>query len=75
VDECEAIVFLPGWKHSGGVGREGRRAIELGLRLYLLEGDPYDRPGSEDAWWPLLRIDTQFFLENSTTERVKQHAG
>lgn len=65
VDSCDAIAFLKGWSFSGGAGREGRRAIEQGLRLYLLWKDP-----TEDRWFPLLRIGPKFFLENSTTERL-----
>lgn len=67
VDSCDAIAFLPGWSKSGGVGREGRRGVENGLKLYLLWKDR-----ETGAWFPLLRITPQFFLDNSTTERLQR---
>lgn len=64
VDRCTDIVFLKGWSFSGGAGREGRRAIERGIRMYVLDRD-------NSHWFPLLRIHPQFFLAQSTTERKR----
>jgi hypothetical protein len=70
VAQADAIAFLKGWSFSGGAGREGREAIELGKPLYILMQDE-----SLGGWFPLLRINNQYFLENSTTERLRPHAG
>ena len=58
---------LPRPFHASRSSREilKRRAIDQGLRLYLLWQDPH-----EGQWFPLLRISPKFFLEWSTTERL-----
>lgn len=58
-DRFDAIVFVRGWKTSGGAGREGRKAIREGLRLYVL------RDGL------LLSLSPAQFLHNSRTERLR----
>lgn len=68
VARADAIVFLKGWSFSGGAGREGRRAIELGRPLYILERD-----AATGEWFPFLRIGEQYFLDNSRTERLRPH--
>lgn len=72
LDHVDAVVFLPGYAASGGSGREGRRAMELGLPLYLLQHDPYDR--DDHGWWPLLRIEYAWYNMVSTTERMRRVA-
>lgn len=57
--DCDGVVFIKGWETSGGAGREGRYAIQLGLYLYLYSPDnPI-----------LLQMPRNFFLAYSTTER------
>lgn len=68
VDRADAIVFLKGWSFSGGVGREGRRAIAMNKPLYLL-----DRDAATGEWFPFLRITPNYFLEHSRTERLQPH--
>jgi hypothetical protein len=74
VDWCEAIVFIKGWSFSGGAGREGRRGIDGGKKLYILWRDETTVPEErEGGWFPLLRIDNKYFLENSRVERLQPH--
>lgn len=68
VAAADAIVFLKGWSFSGGAGREGRHAIELGMPLYIL-----DRDEASGEWFPFLRIPASFFLSNSRIERLRPH--
>jgi hypothetical protein len=68
VARADAIVFLKGWSFSGGAGREGREAIELGKALYIL-----DRDNATGEWFPFMRIPPSFFLSNSRTERLRPH--
>jgi len=68
VAKADAIVFLKGWSFSGGAGREGRHAIDLGKALYILDRDPHD-----GEWFPFLRITESYFLEHSRTERLRPH--
>lgn len=45
IEECDGIVFLPGWEDSGGAGREGEHALKHGLTLYTFHpemGRKYD---------------------------------
>lgn len=58
-DNYDAVVFIEGWQWSGGAGREGRKAIREGLRLYVL------RDGL------LLSLSPKQFLHNSRTERLR----
>lgn len=55
----DGVVFIQGWQTSGGAGREGRQAIEQGLRLFTL-GDGV-----------LLTLSPEQFLENSRIERLR----
>lgn len=68
VEQADAIVFLKGWSFSGGAGREGREAIDLGKPLYIL-----DREDGSDEWFPFMRITESYFLDNSRTERLRPH--
>lgn len=59
--QAEGIVFLPGWSRSGGAGREGEHALELGMKLYL--------------WVPetptyLFRMPRWLFTKYRTTNRL-----
>jgi hypothetical protein len=56
--EVDGIVFIDGWTSSGGSGREGHRAIELGKTLYLYR-----------AGHAPIRMPEWLFLEYATTER------
>lgn len=60
-DNFDAVVFVRGWKTSGGAGREGRQAIEHDLQLYT-----WDRK------YPsiLMVLTPEAFLYNSRTERL-----
>ena len=58
LEECDGVVFLDGWSLSGGAGREGLRALELGIQLYLYREER-----------PLLRLPEWLFNEYVTTER------
>lgn len=62
-DNYDAVVFVRGWKTSGGAGREGRAAIEEGLQLYT-----WDRK------YPsiLMVLTPEAFLYNSRTERLRR---
>lgn len=66
IKESDGLVLLKGWSFSGGSGREGRLAIAVGVPLYLLWREDED-------WYPLLRIDNQYYLTNSTTRRLRPH--
>jgi nucleoside 2-deoxyribosyltransferase len=35
----DAVVMIPGWSKSGGAGREGERAVELGKPLFMWNPD------------------------------------
>lgn len=58
-ENFDAIIFVRGWQRSGGAGREGRKAIQEGLQLYVWD----------EAWRIPLRISADAFLTNSTVER------
>lgn len=63
----DAVVFIKGWETSGGAGREGRRAIEEGLELYVLHYDV--------RYWPdglTIRISPEEFLRRTTTKRLER---
>jgi hypothetical protein len=62
IHECDAVVFLPGFEWSGGAGREGRLAIELGKPLFLYIPE---LPGA------LMTIGANTFLAQTTTERAR----
>ena len=61
IDQCDGVVFLFGWDTSGGAGREGKHAIELGLELYLWAGPMH--PIVSMPWW--------YFNRYATTERYR----
>ena len=66
-DNYDAVVFIKGWETSGGAGREGRRAIEEGLELYVLHYDV--------RYWPdglTIRISPEEFLRRTTTKRLER---
>lgn len=57
----DGMVLLPGWEKSGGVGREGRVALEHGLKLYTW------RPETPRG---LYVLDAGRFMHASTTRRA-----
>lgn len=59
----DAVVFVRGWKQSGGAGREGRKAIEEGLQLYT-----WDRRYPST----LMVLTPEAFIYNSRTERLRR---
>lgn len=59
-ENFDAVVFIQGWRTSGGAGREGRKAIENGLGLFVLENGL------------LLSLTPEQFLANSRTERLRR---
>lgn len=61
----DAVVFVRGWSFSGGAGREGRKAIEQSLRLYLLIERV--RHGKD-----LIEVTPEWFLANTRTARLRR---
>lgn len=60
-DNLDAIVFIRGWPTSGGAGREGRKAIEEGLDLFVFNS----------SIGALIRLTPKQFLSRSRTERLR----
>lgn len=58
--DTEAIAFIPGWQNSGGAGREGLHALELGHAMYIVD--------IEGVLFPLPRV---VFLKLHRTERLR----
>ena len=67
-ERFDAVVFIQGWRTSGGAGREGRKAIEQGLRLYTLEFDKSARRLQA----VMSPITNPVFLKMSRTERLRK---
>lgn len=61
----DAVVFVRGWSFSGGAGREGRKAIQESLRLFVFMERA--RHG-----WDLVEVTPDWFLSNSRPERLRQ---
>lgn len=64
-DNFDAVVFVRGWEQSGGAGREGRKAIDAGLKLFTFAPERADR---------LMWLDSHEFLRRSRTERLTKDA-
>lgn len=62
VEDADGIVFLPGWSRSGGAGREGEHASNMGLLLFLWV--------PETPTW-LIKMPRWLFNEYHTTRRLE----
>ena len=63
VPAVDAVVMLPGWSKSGGAGREGEKALELGKPMFMW---------NPDTPTILVTLPRWLFNEHHTTKRLEK---